>query len=363
MKYPRQETYKIKAEILTPVHIGDGTELEPLEYVIKDKFYKVNLEEWLSTLSGEKAEEFKRLTGREYAQNTILTQLRQFVKENIDISRYMEWSADVSEAVKEIYKDKFDKPENQLPMSPFIRTANKPYLPGSSIKGAIRTAYLNFLKRGAQVLSERKRADLVEGELLKAIAPGRDGKPPRFAIDKDPFRTIKVKDVFLPENSTFFAEVINHNRDKSNRINPTTIQILSEVTYASLIGKPVTFELEISIDKKVLSHQDSGINTHNKEITIETFLKACDNFYKDALKEERDKFLKNAIGGEEIGKAYQQILDNTKNGYLFRLGWGSGLISMTISEDLRDRNARYGKSKHLINNTLPLGFVKLSYNK
>ncbi len=354
MMYPRQETYKIKAEILTPVHIGDGAELEPLEYVIKDnKFYKVNLEEWLSTLSEEKANEFKRLTGREYAQKSVLTALRRFVRDNIDITKFTEWSSDVNEAVKKRYEERFDAPENQLPMSPFIRTANKPFLPGSSIKGAIRTAYLNFLKRGTAI-SERERADLVEGELLKAINPGKEGKSPRFAIDKDPFRVIKVKDIFLPENSTFFAEVINHNK-KDNRINQTSIQILSEVTYASLIGKPVTIELEISLDRKIISHQDSGIDRIPKDITI---LKACDDFYKDALKEEREKFLENAIGGEGINRAYQEILDNVKDGCLFRLGWGSGLISMTISQDLRTEK-NYGKSKHLINNKYPMGFIKL----
>jgi len=36
------KNYKIKCEILSPVHIGDGSEIEPLEYVIKnDKFYKI----------------------------------------------------------------------------------------------------------------------------------------------------------------------------------------------------------------------------------------------------------------------------------------------------------------------------------
>lgn len=357
MRHPRQETYKIKAEILTPIHIGDGTELEPLEYVIKHKFNKVNLKEWLSTLSGEKAEEFKRLTGRDYAQMTILTALRRFVKDNIDIDKFTEWSADISEAVKRRYEERFDAPENQLPMSPFIRTGNKPFLPGSSIKGAIRTAYLNFLKKGAQSLSEKRRADLVEGELLKAIVKGKDDRS-RFAIDKDPFRAIKVKDVPLPDNSTFFAEVINHNK-KDNRINPTNIQILSEVTYSKLVGKSITFELEIIVDKKVLSHYDSGINSVHKGLTIGNILEACDNFYKDALKEERDKFLKNAIGGEAIGNAYQQILVNAKDGYLCRLGWGSGLISMTISEDLRAEK-NYGKSKHLINGILPMGFIKLN---
>jgi CRISPR-associated protein Csm5 len=357
MKYPRQDNYIIKVEILTPVHIGDGVELEPLEYVIKDKFYRVNLEDWLSTLSGKKAEEFQRLTGRDYAQKTILTALRRFVRENIDLDKYTEWSVDVSEAVKTRYEERFNAPENQLPMSPFIRTGNRPFMPGSSIKGAIRTVYLSFLKKNTQVTGDKKRADLVEGELLRAINPGKEGKSPRFAIDKDPFRAIKIKDVSLPENSTFFAEVVNHNK-KDNRINPTSIQILSEITYGSLIGKPVTVELEISIDRKVLSHQDSGINRIHKDISIETFLKACDNFYRDALKEEKDKFLKNATGGEGISKAYQQILDNAKDGYLFRLGWGSGLISMTISEDLRTEK-NYGKSKHLINGIFPMGFVKL----
>jgi len=357
MKYPREETYKIKAEILTPVHIGDGTDLEPLEYVIKDKFYKVNLEAWLFTLSGEKAEEFKRLTGGEYAKKDVLTSLRRFVRDNIDVSKYTEWSVDVSEAVKRRYEERFDAPENQLPMSPFIRTDKRPFLPGSSIKGAIRTAYLNFLRSKLQSVSERRSADLVEGELLNAIVPGERARPPKFAIEKDPFRAIKVKDVFLPENSTIFVEVINHNK-KDNRINPTSIQILSEVSYASLIGRPVSVELEISIDRKVLSHEDSEINKMHQNITKKTFLEACDNFYRNVLSEERTKFLNNVINGEDIDIAYQQIIDHAKGGYLFRLGWGSGLISMTVSEDLRTEK-NYGKSKHLINNKYPMGFIKL----
>lgn len=356
MNYPRQETYKINAEILTPVHIGDGTELEPLEYVIKDKFYKMNMEEWLSTLSGEKAEEFKKLTGKDYAQKTTLVALRNFVRNNIDTGKYTEWAVDVSNAVQERYKEKFDAPENQLPMSPFIRTGIKPFLPGSSIKGALRTAYLNYLKRSGQPLREKNRADLVEGELLKANTERRDGTM-RFDMDKDPFRAIKIKDAFLPEGATFFGEVINYNK-KDGRVNPTNIQILSEVTYGSLIGKPVSVELEISLDKKVLCNRESGIDALHEKVDVQSLLKACDNFYRDALNEEKNKFLSGVSNGDVISKVYQQILDHAKGGYLFRLGWGSGLISMTISEDLRTER-RYGKSKNLINNRYPMGFVKL----
>ncbi len=356
MNYPRQETYKIKAEILTPVHIGNGTELEPLAYVIKDKFYKLNMEEWLSTLSGEKADEFKKLTGKDYAQKTTLVALRRFVRNNIDTEKYTEWAVDVNNAVQKRYEDRFDAPENQLPMSPFIRTGNNPFLPGSSIKGALRTAYLNFLK-GKTPVREKNRADLVEGELFMACVEGRDGKI-RFDIDKDPFRAIKVKDAFLPENATFFGEVINYNK-KDGRINPTNIQILSEVTYGSLIGKPVSVELEISLDKKVLCNRETGIDKTHETISLKSLLEACNNFYKNALNEEKDKFLSGVSGGEVISKVYRQILDHANSGYLFRLGWGSGLISMTIAQELRTEK-RYGKSKHLVMGKYPMGFIKLS---
>lgn len=351
----RQKTYKLSAEILTPLHIGDGSELEPLEYVIRDRFYKVNLEEWLSILSDEKASEFKKLTGRDYAQKAVLISLRKFVRDNIDVDKFTEWSADVSDAVIKRYTEKFDAPENQLPMSPFIRTAQKPYLPGSSIKGAMRTAYLNSLSKGMTV--REKRADLVEGELLHAIHQ-REGKPPVFSIDKDPFRAVKIKDAFLPGKATFFTEVVNHNI-RNNSLNPTSIQMLSEVTYGRLFNKPVFFDVEIIIDDKVLSHVDSDLRAHEKKITIENLLKACDSFYRNCLEEERDTLLKNVIDGEQIRRTYQEILEAADGGFLLRLGWGSGLISMTISKELRKPEKSYGKSKHLVNGKVPLGFVKL----
>lgn len=359
MNYPRQETYKIQAELLTPVHIGDGTELESLEYVIKDKFYKVNMEEWLSTLSGKKAEEFKKLTGKDYAQKATLVALRTFVRNTIDIGRYTEWTVDVSNDVKKKYEEKFNEPENQLPMLPFIRTGHKPFLPGSSIKGALRTAYLNFLKRSSPVLEveEKNRADLVEGELFKANTKGRDERI-KFDIEKDPFRAIKIKDTFLPEGATFYGEVINYNK-KDGRLNPTNIQILSELTYSSLIGKPVSVELEISLDKKVLCNRESGIDKIHETVSLKGLLEACDNFYRNALKEEKDKFLSGVSSGEVINNVYQQILEHAKGGCLFRLGWGSGFISMTIAQELRTER-RYGKSKHLVMDKYPMGFIKLS---
>lgn len=360
MRHNRQQTYRLKAEILTPVHIGDGTELEPLEYVIRDRFYKVNLEEWLSTITDDKKEEFERLTGRDYAQLNTLTALRRFVRDNITLENYTAWVSGVTESVVKRYNERFDKPANQLPMSPFIRSAGQPFFPGSSIKGAMRTAYLNMLADNRRFITQEnsRRPDFVEGELLNAFAQGKDNRP-RFDIDKDPFRSVRVSDVSLPDGTTCFAEVINYHK-KDGRLEPTSIQILSEITYATLFSGSVSCTVELTIDNRVLEHKNSGIDSHKDMLNIESLFKACNHFYTDALKKERDMIVRGVSNGEWLRDVYNEILKHADGSSLFRLGWGSGLISMTIGK-LRPTKG-YGNSKHLVEGKYPLGWIKLSHD-
>jgi len=358
MIYPRQETYRIKAEIITPVHIGDGTDLGPLEYIIRDRFYKICLEDWLPTLADEKKKEFKRFIGKDYAEKNTLTALRRFVKNNLDVENYTEWIADATNSVLQRYTERFDKPENQLQVSPFIRSAGKPYLPGSSIKGALRTAYLNHLAK-EHSFRERKNSNIAEGELLKALSEGRDGKL-RFNIDSDPFRAVKVKDIFLPSGAACFAEIVNYNK-KSGRLEPTSIQILSEVTYGKLFVRPVSFNLEVIVDKKILNHTKSGLVGHSTAISIDNLLKACDCHYRKALETECAILLDGVNNKEWLKKIYDEILKYAHGGCLFRLGLGSGLISMTIDK-LRPSKG-YGNSKNLVEGKWPLGWMVLKIDK
>ena len=43
MENKKMEVYKLFLDILTPVHIGDGSEIEPYEYVIDEQFHKIDL--------------------------------------------------------------------------------------------------------------------------------------------------------------------------------------------------------------------------------------------------------------------------------------------------------------------------------
>jgi len=98
MKEPK--IYKIKCKCLSPIHIGDGTELEPFEYVIKDKIYKINLNEFIYSLSENLLAKLKEIQIR-----NDLTGIRKFIRDYIDIKNFTEWQTGVSETVRNIYNE------------------------------------------------------------------------------------------------------------------------------------------------------------------------------------------------------------------------------------------------------------------
>lgn len=360
MRYPlRRDNITVKAEILTPIHIGRGQPVEPFRYVIDDRFYKFSLEEWVADLSGNDAAVFRKLIDGNGREASSLAEIRAFIRDTVEIKRYLEWSTDVSEAVRTRYGLKFDAIENQLPVYPMIRTGDRPYIPGSSIKGAIRTAYLNALYSKVGRVERKKQADLVEGELLKALVIDRRGKE-RFAIDKDPFRALTIRDAMLPDNATFIAEITNYKKDQG-QIAPTTIQMINEVTYGTLLGKPVEIELNLGLDEKILQCRRSCIDeVHSNNFNVNDLFTACDRYYRNAFEEEKEKLLHDVTNKGDLESIYNLILHHADGGLLFRIGFGSGLMSMTISKDLRTQSENeYGRSKNLVEGKYPMGWVKL----
>jgi CRISPR-associated protein Csm5 len=54
------KTYKLKCEVLSPVHIGSGCEIDPLDYVIEDDvLYKVSFEKFVSSLDEPRRLQFE----------------------------------------------------------------------------------------------------------------------------------------------------------------------------------------------------------------------------------------------------------------------------------------------------------------
>ncbi|MBW2059824.1 MAG: type III-A CRISPR-associated RAMP protein Csm5, partial [Deltaproteobacteria bacterium] len=149
-------TVRVEGEFLSPVHIGSGQELDPFScFMVEGYLYYFDLPSVLQTLGETERNAFLELANRD-----DLIGLRRFLSERLGRRKDVSRRILVSPSVEREFKAKIDDPRNQLVLQPFLRNQGtfNPVVPGSSIKGAIRTAVID-------TLLEEKRLRLNEESL------------------------------------------------------------------------------------------------------------------------------------------------------------------------------------------------------
>ncbi|MGC8658910.1 MAG: type III-A CRISPR-associated RAMP protein Csm5 [Desulfomonilaceae bacterium] len=203
----------------------------------------------------------------------------------------------------------------------YLPTTDRPYIPGSAIKGSIRTAYLNLLAAQRKVNPERGKGKDLEKQLL-------DGG----AFATDPFRLLKVSD-FMPvgEIKTKIVYAVNEKKKQSIHEARGPYQILETIEPGSLFVGTITLEQP---------GQGAGIKTPLK---IKNVMDSLKSFYTKEKNSEN--------------KALQDVNIPTdpmpaNEGTILRLGRHSGAESVTI-DGYRDIRIMLGggKSKFLTHST------------
>jgi len=139
------QTYRLRCRTLTPVHIGTGEVLEPFNYHMQNStLFVFNLSQFISSAEPKLRGEFLKII-----DGNDIVGLRQFIRKHIDVEKYSLFRIKVTPEIAREYEVKKDDIRNQLLINPFIRneTTGMCYIPGSSIKGAIRTGVLNYVLR------------------------------------------------------------------------------------------------------------------------------------------------------------------------------------------------------------------------
>ncbi|MCK5100091.1 MAG: type III-A CRISPR-associated RAMP protein Csm5, partial [Desulfobacteraceae bacterium] len=190
----------------------------------------------------------------------------------------------------------------EIPRTSFLTIDQRPYLPGTSVKGALRTAYLNLLENNKKLASKNryfKNGRELENELMAY----KD-------IQDDPFRLVKVSD-FMPVGNVKTKIVYGVNKKK-------------KLTEKEAKGNPILLETiqPGSIFEGIISAQKpekgAGIN---QPVLLDLLLKSLSEFYSSEKKRE-DREL-NAVG---IKNSFE-CDDNTT---LLRCGRHSGAESVTV---------------------------------
>lgn len=337
--------YKLRCEILSPVHIGTGREIDPFDYIIGgSRLYRISFEKFVAAMNDSERERFETILNK-----GNFVEIRKYVAENIDEKRDSIYSIKVSNAVEELYMSKLDDVYNQLLISPFLRTEGLyvSLIPGSSFKGTLRTAIISEIANKSNL--PRPRDAKEEYEFESKVLGYKDGK-------NDPFRGMRIRDGFLGEDDTIVREVKNVSKGRKGGLQFNNIQIICEVSDSFISGRPVEFETTIYFDEELFATKFLS-----KTLNIEQIIKSCQDFYKAKMEYEHKKFYQ----ASEVEKFSTQLLNTQldERSFVIRLGRFSGVESVTL-DNYRNpkppgRKGLWGTSRNLAEGLYPMGWVKV----
>lgn len=360
------ESYDLHLTTLSPIHIGSGKSYSCCEFVPdKDKLNgndikiikRVDLTNYYSSLSDDKKDNF--LAGLTDS-NFKLEQFDKKIKK--DFVRY------------QCIDNSYDSFEN---VQEHIKTSDKLYIPGSSIKGAIRTAIFYDLlteedmdKIGRDISSNRRNNSFLSDGLLKKHFSSGFGNDAQNNI----FRFMQVTDTtttdILKIEQVLVVMATNKGRKKY---------------YYSKHGK--TYLETICANKKFKSRLTTTFDSNiYRKLKLEDKSEILDlNYLKDVL----FKFSQDLIyyemdfadryGIDYLSKFYETLnKKNTVDAPLLKIGAGSGLMATSIAMKLKEydpasfdrvRNSfkqsydfEFPKSRKVTKQKKPFGWVKLEFN-
>lgn len=343
--------YRAELSPLSPIHVGTGQTCGLLDYVVfqdpptvKDGFLVVlDHQKFFDDLPETAMAEFDRLT-----RDGDIRGLHGLFRQNLNPDRHTRYDSWLPPYLIGVYREALPNPDNQLLIETMIRRPGrslwKPLLPGSSVKGAIRTAVLSQI--GAELPAHRanqlahSRPHRFESELLGY----RDAK-------QDPFRCLRVADAVLPSECAVVRRIVNAGRPHPHGpLVLTGIQMIHDTVDGRISPDhegEVTTVARLDIHDQLPNTQARNRKgeTHPavvSGITAQQIVSACNRFYRDKLLREHEDFYAGTIAGHPS----EQLLGLTENlpadTCLLRLGRFSHAESVTV-DGFRDPRGRGGK--------------------
>jgi len=299
-----------RLHIISPVHIGCDEVYEPSSFKIDEqrrKLIEFDKYKFYESLPNDDKKRFLNICSR--TDLSAIIELIRFISQKAVSGKEI----DISSGVLSSYiKLRQLDPKNAQQISKFEikRTAfnplkNEAFIPGSSLKGSLRTGYLNDISHKKSHKAIEKAKDL-EQYLLNYRN-----------FEEDPFKLIKVSD-FLPIENVKTKIIYAINKKKTGLNKGRGIPVILETICENSI-----FEGSIIVSK--------NFNSVKEAIDIKNCLSANHKFYYNLLTKE-DEVLRKIQASTRILNSVNKAFGNKLNDTAFciRIGRHSGAEAVTI---------------------------------
>ena len=315
-------------QILTPVHIGTGEVLNPMDgYYANGRWYHIDFDKVL-----------------EHPSTNLNALTTEMGRRDFRWQRYLQHH-NMDPAELSVYS----LPCSQSPEASEIREAihtigNRPYIPGSTLKGAIRTAMLAEILDTSDPVYERSLA-----HLEKRIEQGPRGNP----RSEQPARTIE---------QTAFGKDPNHDLLRALHIGDT-FPIGSDALEIGLL-----WTLTLDQNDQLVQKRDNGreykhfVKQFRREEQLRFSIKIDENLFRNTEKQRlgfndlqveklhdiaevcrsdadallrSEAFFFTQYNRPEIANVYDKLIrineTLSEGAFLLQIGWGTGYHANTVT--------------------------------
>lgn len=362
---------KCTIETITPVHIGNDKEYGPSEYYLSKStngdpiLVKIDVTKVFKSLSEEQKDDFiQHLTDPsfqlgDYLQN-VLGQKPPQIKKYISVVRC----------------------KNPQIIKEHIKTVDKTYIPGSSIKGAIRTAILHNIITYEDI---DKIKDLIQISHHNNFVKWRDAQTFQnqlFANSRmnesysSIFKFLQITDTTLAPFPSIYALIslkVGQNRSEWYSRNGNIV-----FTYAETIGIGRKIDFEIDSTYNSLVHNKLNLEDKVNYIKMDKIKEFLFKFSNDYITHEINFAQKYNL--EFLENFYKKLKEkNEPDSPLMRIGHGSGFLSVTIGLRLKEEDPEtyelvrktfrrsypfeFPKTRRLTTHKTPIGWAKVIFNE
>lgn len=331
------EEYILK--VLTPLHVGSGEKIFPMEFVCDmasnkitvvdmDAFFQAN-EAVLPVLTRQMGERDFNLN-REYFSSAV---------------KYPRYSYGSENGATQTLRQKLNN--GSAFIQAFIREAGRVYIPGSSVKGALRALISQaWLKRNQELLKKyelktqealsdpRRRRERISEKSDRVVFGTPHTSPFRFfkAGDSEPVSTdelllIEARVLNICDGRVKWMISPGNNTDAPDRGAPSFLEVLkpgTEVRGSWKLEEPAEF-----------IQREGRINS--TELLADFFALIKEAVHRHLTKEKR---FFETYGLSAVSKKYDKLIEEHarlgENEIIFPMAWGTGYQAKTVSKLLSE---------------------------
>ena len=375
---------KCDIKVLSPIHIGSGEKYTASEYVkskaktnkgnILNIIKRMDVSSYFSSLDENKKDDLLRdLSNPNFNLGNFDSRIS---------NSYVKYKA-IDKTKKEIY------PSQEIAEA--IKTLNELYIPGSSIKGAIKTAIL-FNELDGRLISKISKNILSDngsvikknyGSFMNDIFASNKAPPKAPPAQWDIMKFLQVSDTNTIKSPTIYdvATVMasfkwgdNEFYSKNKRTHEPILIYLETIAR----GKKLSFEIRNHYDYDIF--KSLGLDDKKHLIDIKNIKRYIFNFSKSLIRNEIEFSEDYEI--DYLNKFYLNLeKQNSIDNPVLRVGGGSGFLATTVDLKIMDHDETifekikkgtrgktydysFPKSRKITQvGGMPLGWIQLSFGE